>query len=632
MDKPNFKQIAVPLIERGLKVVPLRGKSPDFLGKGWPALASSDLSKIDEWAELFPDANCGVVTTDDYFSIDVDDVNWFMEATSNAGLPTWETLKVLTGSGSGMHIYVKGQRPAWMKAVKNPKYVSDALTPEEKPALLEFKQQVVGPGSVHPDTGKLYKILNGAPLTEMPKACVEWFQTLRTAKPGAGVLKSARLKSGLGLREILDGTELAGKYSVSETTDKVFFNYHAKFGRCLVKGSSHRETSNNEHCGFFCMKADPSDWGHFCQGAGCQAVEGGQRKAAMSALGVELKDVVTPKWHGVFNSKSDFEAAGDLKPVVVGFINKNEVNGYAALQKHGKSWVLMSLMKAFLTGADHWFEYQIPQSGREEFSRIVYFVAEVGLSSVMDRLKKMGLAGYLDTTLFIRTSALGVPDLEDRLVMEACEGADVFLDTLIRFLDGPENNAETIKAFATKVFCIKDLARTCHIACHTQKMFQNAEHMDPSMFRGSGDVTAFLTNGWGLKQTDSTSNRIFVKGLFGRDLNVDDEQFVVEGRPWINDTGDFKLIEDSGTLKEELKKISGRECIPKNLTPEELDIVKSGLSKRAAADAINELRKSRNDMTTVSPSSVRRWREGLKDVGKKTESEQTNQEEIPWRG
>jgi hypothetical protein len=303
--------------------------------------------------------------------------------------------------------------------------------------------------------------------------------------------------------------------------------------------------------------------------------------------------------------------------VVKGLINKGEINAYAALQKHGKSWVLMSLMKALLTGATHWFGYEIPESARAEFLRIIYFVPEVGRASIMYRLKKMGLTKFIDTTLFIRTSAQGVPDLEDRQVLEACAGADVFMDTLIRFLDGPENNAEVISAFSAKVFRLGSTARTCHIACHTQKAFQNAESMDPSMFRGSGDVTAFVSNGYGLKQIDAGTNRIFIKGLFGRDLNVEDEQFVIEGRPWIDNTGDFKLLAEAGTLKEELKKASSPESVLKNLTTEELEIVKSSLGPSAAAELI---RAGRGDGSKVNHSSVIRWRKALGELSTKEET------------
>jgi len=94
--------------------------------------------------------------------------------------------------------------------------------------------------------------------------------------------------------------------------------------------------------------------------------------------------------------------------------------------------------------------------------------------------------------------------------MESCAGADAFMDTLIRFLDGPENNAEIIRGFAEKVFSLLAVAaRNVEINCHTQKSYANRDEMGPDMFRGSGDITAFLSNGYGLMQTDAVKNEIF---------------------------------------------------------------------------------------------------------------------------
>ena len=106
--------------------------------------------------------------------------------------------------------------------------------------------------------------------------------------------------------------------------------------------------------------------------------------------------------------KKTSKKAGSNEWLVKGLMFKKEVTGWCGLQKNGKSWLLLSLMKALLTGEPFFGESPVVQS-----SRVVYFMPGVGRTSIYSRLKKMGLDQYLDKTLFVRTAALGVPDLTE---------------------------------------------------------------------------------------------------------------------------------------------------------------------------------------------------------------------------
>jgi hypothetical protein len=296
----------------------------------------------------------------------------------------------------------------------------------------------------------------------------------------------------------------------------------------------------------------------------------------------------------LFDTKEDFEKAGDLKWLVEGLMYQQEVTGWAGLQKNGKSWILMSLMKALLSG-QHWLgKYAVAQS-----AKVVYFVPEVGRSSVYRRMKKLGLDQYLGQKLFVRSASLGVPNLENQEVLAECAGADVFLDTLIRFIDGPENAAEVIKELAAKIFKVQAIARSVNVAAHTQKSYAKAEDIGPDMFRGSGDVTAFMSNGYGVMQLDEPSNRIYVKGLFGRDLPELAEAFIIEGRPHIDATGDFKLVDESAGPMRDHKNSGGSKL--SKLSAEQIALLRDcrakGMTARATA-LVPELKiKSHNTVT-----------------------------------
>jgi len=259
----------------------------------------------------------------------------------------------------------------------------------------------------------------------------------------------------------------------------------------------------------------------------------------------------------VFDSREDFEASGEMEWLVKGLMHKGEITGWIGLAKHGKSWLLLALIKALLSGEPFLGKWPVVLA-----EKVVYFVPEVGRASVYARLKKMRLDKYLDEKLFVRTSALGVPDLADPRVLAECEGADVFLDTLIRFIEGSENSAEDVAALAAKCFNVLAVARSVNFAAHTQKAFESLSAMSQGMIRGSGDIAAFATNAYGVAQTDAKTNTVYVGHLFNRDLPEDPMPFVVVGRPWIDETGDFKLVDAAAGPLSEHKKGGGKTGAP----------------------------------------------------------------------
>src|SRR5579863_1481803 len=61
----TFKEIAVPIASLGVPVIRLRPKSKKPLDDEWQNLATTDLTKIEEWDKDTPDANCGSVAKSD---------------------------------------------------------------------------------------------------------------------------------------------------------------------------------------------------------------------------------------------------------------------------------------------------------------------------------------------------------------------------------------------------------------------------------------------------------------------------------------------------------------------------------------------------------------------------------------
>src|SRR5712692_4473734 len=106
--------------------------------------------------------------------------------------------------------------------------------------------------------------------------------------------------------------------------------------------------------------------------------------------------------------------------------------------------------------------------------------------------------------LYRTLSAKGELKLDDVRLKRAVQGADVFLDTAIRFQPGDENSATDQRKFADMLFALQgDGARTITGAHHAPKNFENRESMTlENTLRGSGDIGAMLATCWAVKQQD----------------------------------------------------------------------------------------------------------------------------------
>lgn len=157
---------------KSLKItfMPLDGKKPIL--NQWQKLTHESSKKL----RIDDKLNYGILTGISFIVLDID--------VKDYGLETWEelikkngdpnTFKVMTGSG-GYHYYFKLD-----ERTKNMKNITK-INFNGKKVGLDIKNkngQVVGPFSIHPDTKKTYKIVNGKidKLIPMPDWCYNLFQ------------------------------------------------------------------------------------------------------------------------------------------------------------------------------------------------------------------------------------------------------------------------------------------------------------------------------------------------------------------------------------------------------------------------------------------------------------------------
>jgi len=249
-------------------------------------------------------------------------------------------------------------------------------------------------------------------------------------------------------------------------------------------------------------------------------------------------------WRTLFHSYDDVINAPPARFAIDGFLQEEGITLIGGLAGHGKTLCMLAMVRALLEGGklfDHF-----PVTAKAE--RVIYLIPEAGLGPFSARLKTFRLLEHVQAgRLFCRTlSAQGQLSLTDPRLLEAVKGADVFLDTAIRFMDGAED-AESSKVFADTLFGLQRAgARTICGAHHSPKSFGKDNFMTlENVLRGSGDIGAMLATCWGLSQIDSTSNRIFIQNVKARDFSAC-EPFIVQGRPSIDQTGYFELTQPPG--------------------------------------------------------------------------------------
>jgi len=105
-------------------------------------------------------------------------------------------------------------------------------------------------------------------------------------------------------------------------------------------------------------------------------------------------------------------------------------------------------------------------------------------------------------------------------LLSFAEGADIFLDTAVRWLSGDENKSTEVKVLTTNIMnLISHKARSVWCAHHAAKGFESADSMSlQNMFRGSNEYGAALSNAYGLCKLDKESALVHVSCLDGRDL------------------------------------------------------------------------------------------------------------------
>lgn len=269
-------------------------------------------------------------------------------------------------------------------------------------------------------------------------------------------------------------------------------------------------------------------------------------------------DATGPGWRSMFHTWEEFQTAPSLSFAIGGFLQNNGATMIGGLSGHGKTLILLSVVRALLAGkgARLWDLFPVEETA----VRCIYLIPESTIEPFKHRLRLFGLYECLapsDGRLFVRTLSKGAtPCLSDPRILAACKGAHVFLDTAVRFADGEENSAsDNQRGLASDIFALLGAgARSVLAAHHAPKPFARETTMRlENVLRGSGDLGAMLTTAWGVKQIDAATNTLHIENVKPRDFQPSGP-FQISGRPFINERQDFALLKrpgECGSLAEE---------------------------------------------------------------------------------
>lgn len=504
-----FLEIALPLAERGFRVLPLIPKQKRPLPMAGDAdhfdAATTDAQQIASWSKQEPNANVGISPDEIFCFLETDSESDLKEACKDLPPEVWDTARVSARDNRSYYIF--------RQTMRTKRAGNMTATREGKENLFEFKQHrvlVTGPGSIHPKTNAPYAV-EWRNIPAMPDVLLNRLCDLYGTPK---VTNSGEMSENVKRETALLDSFLA-RYEVATTGD--WFNKGKSWYRPVECPWLDQHENSNQGSSTCVVYTEGGGYGfdckHRCAGKGWKEFRAELESRfpdrrfsfvcgepdAVAVLGEVTEENAPHDWRDLFHSKQEALNAPPVTFLIKGFLQSEGVTAIAAPVRERKSLIALNIVHALLTGEklfDHFDVLKKP-------ARVLYLCPEVSLGPFTDRLKKIGLMGFVANTLFYRTlSKDGHLKLDDAALMPALRGSVVILDTAIRFLEGDENSSKDVRAFADDIFSLlRGGAEAVIMLHHSPKDMGDVMTLESAM-RGSGDMGALLACCWGTRLQD----------------------------------------------------------------------------------------------------------------------------------
>ena len=474
----SFLDIALRNAARGFRVHPLRGK--DAFLPDWPNVATTNEAIIRAMAEKYPDCNVGIAAGITLAIVDTDRKSRLAELCGASWVEWSRTYTVSSGRPDRCHLYYLATEEVLAFGNKRWKEAGHDGNVFE---LKVMGGQVVAEGSVHPDTGEVYRITQDLPLIPFPAGL---FYTLKDhwskQNPTGKREWSLPVHDGEGRDDFL--ISQAGKLRNLGASEAVIRAY--------------LDDLNEDPA----VMADPKsneDLDRIARSAARYDVP-------PLPIQVTVGRSATPKkaatdWRTHYHTREEAENTPKPEFLIEGFLQRQSIVGIAGFVAHKKSFIALNMSHSLCSGEPLFGKFRVVRKAK----RVLYLCPEMGLTGFTDRVKKIGLMPYVGDTFFYATMSLkdGVVRLPD-LTPEEISEAVIFLDTAIRFVEGNENSSEDMKGLASDAFALIRNGAECVIfLCHSNKsMTSSGELTLENAMRGSGELSAFLFSCWATRMQD----------------------------------------------------------------------------------------------------------------------------------
>jgi len=456
-----FLEIALRNSRRGFRVHPLRGKNA-FL-EDWPNIATTDEAVIRSWAAKFPNYNCGIAAGPDVAIVDSDRVSRLKELAGEHAAEWFHTYSVSSGRPDRAHFYYRmtdgardlGNKP-W--AEKN-----------NGGNIFELKVhggQVVAEGSVHPDTGNVYKIVQDLPLIPFPAGLLALMREC-LGKDAQQRERVPREPIGEGGRHNALVSEAGRILRVTEMSKHVLTAHLLDFNeQWLDPPLTDEEVERIAHSCNWLPELPPPE------------------------VTIGSSNQVTD-WRTHYHSVEQHDHVGPPSFLIEGFLPVQSIMGIGAFVGQKKTLAALNIAYSLCSGDALFERYEV----KRKPGRVLYLGPENGLISFSDRVNRIGLRKYLGQSFFYATMSMPEQTPLSALTPEEVRDSAIFIDTAIRYTTGSENDAECMKAFANQAFALIRAGAACVIMLHhsPKTMAKAAELSLENSFRGTGELSAFLS-------------------------------------------------------------------------------------------------------------------------------------------
>jgi hypothetical protein len=294
------------------------------------------------------------------------------------------------------------------------------------------------------------------------------------------------------------------------------------------------------------------------------------------ANGSKLVEVIwSAEWRKHFRRLSQLDE-GPVPMLIESILIAEGATMLASLSGVGKTWLALAMAKALTTGKPFLGRFKVPT-----IVPVVYLVPEMGSRAIRKRAEAMGLPD--SENFLVRTLKEGVTSLKSPYLVAMIREMKpvIFLDTAVRFIGNADENSSTESSaglVAMTFELVRLGARAVVLLHHAPKTFAKQRDMTlENAVRGTGDFGAMCEVVWGIRHAkrwggiyedkeyskeSMALTRLQVECLKGRDIPEVADPFTIQGRPYLDETGEFAFLK-YGDMEIDPTKVNADERLQK---------------------------------------------------------------------